>query len=84
MKPYTAQEIESSMADSLFRKAFGPDWQRIKERGALDAGAEFQKDYGFETPVAIHGWQWSTTFGQWGALVTFANGWRGYTYPKLF
>jgi len=32
-------------------------------------------------PVTVHGWQWSTTFGKWSALVTFKNGWRGFTYP---
>lgn len=35
----------------------------------------------FETPVTVHGWQWSTTFGRWSALLTFANGWHGFSYP---
>lgn len=43
---------------------------------------EFQKDYGYEVPTAVHGWDWSTTFGRWSALVTFANGWHGWTFPK--
>lgn len=45
--------------------------------------AEFQNQgYGYETPAVVHGWQWSDTFGRWSALVTFANGWRGFTWPK--
>lgn len=38
--------------------------------------------YGYEEPTSIEGWQWSTTFGRWSALVTFADGWHGFTYPK--
>jgi hypothetical protein len=44
----------------------------------------FQHNYGYEKPLKIHSWQWSTTFGKWGALVTFEDGWHGYTYPKLW
>ena len=40
-------------------------------------------NYAYEKPIAIHGWQWSTTFGRWSALVTFSDGWYGFTYPKL-
>lgn len=43
----------------------------------------FQHHYGNEIPVTVHGWQWSSTFGRWSALVTFADGWRGYTYPQI-
>lgn len=38
--------------------------------------------YGYEKPTELGEWQWSITFGRWSRLVTFANGWRGYTYPK--
>ena len=41
----------------------------------------FQHHYGSEKPVTVHGWQWSTTFGKWHALVTFADGWHGFTFP---
>lgn len=45
---------------------------------------EFQcPDYSYKKPAAIHGWQWSTTFNRWTALVTFADGWHGYTWPKV-
>lgn len=44
---------------------------------------EFQNlNYGYDVPVTVHGWQWSTTFNRWSALVTFADGWHGFTYPK--
>lgn len=43
----------------------------------------YQHNYGYEKPVALDNWQWSVTFGRWSRLVTFADGWRGYTYPKL-
>jgi hypothetical protein len=38
--------------------------------------------YRYEEPTEVHGWQWSTTFGTWSALVTFKDGWKGYTYPE--
>jgi hypothetical protein len=41
----------------------------------------FQRHYGYE-PATIISWDWSTTFGQWGALVEFADGSRMFTYPK--
>lgn len=40
------------------------------------------KYYSYEYPVTVHKWAWSTTFGRWSALVTFADGWEGYTYPE--
>ncbi len=42
----------------------------------------FQDGLGYRKPVAIHGWDWSVTFGRWSALVTFEHGWHGWTYPK--
>jgi len=42
----------------------------------------FQHNLGYEEPTSIEGWEWSTTFGRWSALVTFADGWHGFTYPK--
>lgn len=44
---------------------------------------EFQDTlYGYSVPEAVHGWQWSTTFNRWSALVTFNDGWCGFTWPK--
>ena len=48
-----------------------------------DAEIFHNLNYGYEKPISIHGWQWSTTFGRWSALVTFSDGWHGFTYPKL-
>src|SRR3990172_9697453 len=42
----------------------------------------FQHGHGYEVPEKVHKWEWSTTFGRWSALVTFADGWHGWTYPK--
>lgn len=63
-------------SDEVLRKAYG------KIPAAV--GGKFQHNYGHELPVAVHGYQWSTTFGRWGALVTFADGWHGYTYPATW
>lgn len=55
------------------REAYGPipDARRFQHN----------ETYGYEEPKEIHGWEWASTFGRWSALVTFANGWRGFTYP---
>jgi hypothetical protein len=43
---------------------------------------EFQKNYGYEKPVEILHWEWRSDYGRWGALVRFADGWRGITAPR--
>jgi hypothetical protein len=45
---------------------------------------KFQHNYGHEVPMCVHYWSWSTTFGRWSALVTFYDGWTGYTYPLTY
>lgn len=73
----TAQEIENAIAtDAIARETYGKDWERVKDAEL------FQHNYGYEKPVEIHGFQWSTTFWRWSALVTFSDGWHGYTWPK--
>ena len=44
----------------------------------------FTHHYGYEKPVTIHKWSWSVDFGRWSALVTFQDGWHGWSYPKTF
>ena len=44
----------------------------------------FFTGWGYEKPAIVHGWDWSTTFNKWGALVTFDNGTRVFTYPKTY
>jgi hypothetical protein len=58
--------------DALLRDAYGP----IPEASAFQHGAG-----GSAIPEIVHGWQWSGTFGRWSALVTFVDGWRGFTHP---
>lgn len=43
---------------------------------------EYYHNYGYEVPVALGAWSWSTAFNRWGRIVTFADGWTGHTYPK--
>ena len=54
------------------------------EWGAIPDATRFLlgTQHGYAVPLEIHGWQWSTTFGRWSALVTFQDGWHGYTYPE--
>lgn len=46
------------------------------------AATLFLHNLHYEAPVEVHKWEWSDTFGKWSALVTFADGWHGWTYPK--
>ena len=80
MKTYTTEEIELSMQDKLFREAFGPNWDRVK---AAPKPLKFQRGYGYEIPSEFIGWEWSTTFGRWGAVVKWEDGSEWYTYPKI-
>lgn len=63
--------------------------QRLADYAATHPGEKelaaelYQHNYGHEKPVALDRWSWSTTFGRWSRLVTFADGWHGYTYPKI-
>lgn len=61
-------------ADDLLRETYG----RIPE------ATEFQDHhgYGYVTAKTIHSWSWSNTFNRWYALVTFDDGWKGWTWPK--
>lgn len=60
-------------ADAIMREAYGP----IPNAERFQSGT----GYGYEKPTHVHGWQWSTTFNRWSALVTFENGWHGFTWP---
>jgi hypothetical protein len=52
------------------------------EWGPIPATDEFlHPRRGYEKPDVVRGWEWSTTFGQWGAFVMF-NDWHGFTWPK--
>lgn len=73
-------------------------YQRGEDGYPVGAGADLRKSYGpipdselfqhqsgyrTEKPAQVHGWEWSVTFGRWRALVTFADGWRGVTWPYV-
>lgn len=52
-------------------------------RPPIPADAEqFFTGYGYARPAAVLWWEWSTTFGTWGALVRWDDGSEVYTYPK--
>lgn len=60
-------------ADKIMKDAYGK----------IPDSKEFQKGYGYEIPKKVHGWEWSTIFGRWTALVTFKDGSQTWTYPKV-
>jgi hypothetical protein len=75
--PYLYQRASDAYpegADTVLRENCGP----IPDAKRFQSGT----GYGFEKPTSIHGWQWSPTFGRWSALVTFADGWNGFTWPE--
>ena len=50
--------------------------------GLIPGGDRFLNRMGYEAAQEVHGWEWATTFGRWSALVTFRDGWHGFTYPE--
>lgn len=64
-------------ADGVMREAYGPIPDAPYGFVNPSMGAIGTPDI----PVTVHGWQWSTTFSRWSALVTFPNDWHGFTYP---
>jgi hypothetical protein len=60
-------------SDAYLRESYG----KIPDAELFQKGS----GYGYDKPTEVHGWQWSTTFNRWSALVTFKDGWHGYTYP---
>lgn len=39
--------------------------------------------YGYDK-ATVRQWEWSVTFGRWGAFVTFEDGYQCYTWPRLY
>lgn len=61
------------------------EWEKAHSYPPKPESAElYQHNYGYQKPTALGEWQWSTTFGRWGRIVTFADGWNGLTWPKTF
>lgn len=42
----------------------------------------FQRNYVFAEVERLIRWEWSVTFGRWGAIVEFPDGYTCYTWPK--
>ena len=63
-------------------KAYVASHPAIEHRPApAQVGDLFYHNYGYDPITSFEKWEWSFTFGCWSGLVTFADGWRGYTYP---
>lgn len=69
-----ASEARTQGGKMISYPPINPSWEK----------GQFQHGYTYETPTKIHKWEWSITFNCWSALVEFADGWRGFTYPKTF
>lgn len=81
----TAKELATAIATKIAtakRDAFAPTVQGYPEKP--ESATEYQAGWGYEKPVALGEWSWSTTFGRWGRIVKFACGWEGYTWPKTW
>jgi len=67
-------------ADFLAKQAEANKARSYPEKPKADL---WQRDYGYQ-PAEVIKWDFSTTFGRWGALVRFADGFECYTFPKTF
>lgn len=75
-------QLESRGIDCADYKARLAEAMKPFEPSAKEQSAElYQHNYGGEKPVKLGQWSFSYTFGRWSRLVTFADGWEGYTYP---
>ena len=55
----------------------------ITEYPAIPKNAElYYHNLGYEKPIHLGEWGWSTTFARWGRTVTFADGHTFFTWPK--
>jgi hypothetical protein len=85
---------QTDSLDEIFAKLaeFGIDFEELELR-VLQAmkpqlppkpvnATEFFTGYGYKPVQEVVAWEWSTTFGRWGAVVIFPDGLRCYTYPR--
>jgi hypothetical protein len=81
------EALSRAKADGIDTAEFerkAAEWEKAHSYPPKPEAELYQHRYGYEKPVELGGWQWSDTFGRWSRLVTFADGWRGYSYPKTF
>lgn len=77
-------DLKTAGVNTTTFRAESAAWEKAHSYPAKPEGAElYQHNYGYEKPVALDRWEWSSTFGRWSRLVTFADGWHGFTYPKV-
>lgn len=50
----------------------------------LALATDYQNGYGWQRPMWLGSWEYSVTFGRWGRIVGFYDGWQGCTWPKVF
>lgn len=55
--------------------------QTLAEYPPKPEATHWQRHYGYE-PATVIRWEWSDTFGRWGAVVQFADGAKLYTWPQ--
>lgn len=74
-KGIDCSEFKRSMGESERKLSYPP-----KPQAEL-----FWTGYDWKKPCVILNWEWSTTFGQWGATVQFSPEEQPvFTYPKTF
>lgn len=76
----TTQEVDRNMQDRFFCEAYSYSWEK-------DKAAEYWQ--GLQSPQKLSDgcapdWSYSVTFHRWGAVVTLADGWNGYTWPLYY
>lgn len=91
--PLSAKKENESLLDYLDSKGYDTEALRKEIRQHMRATGYpdkpevdndlYQHNYGYEKPIELLEWQWSSTFGRWGRMVKFADGWFGFTYPKV-
>lgn len=60
------------------------DGYRNTDYPPIPASNAFQgpDGYAYTEPASVEGYDWSVTFGRWGAFVVWPDGRRMFTWPK--
>lgn len=81
--------IAALNSDGIDTQAFIASCEKARKANSYPDKPEavegkYQHGYGYEVPIELGEWSWSTTFGRWGRIAKFSDGWHGYTFPKTF